>query len=776
MLITWVLFLIVANSGVVISDEFNYYLKSLYASLTQTQVPAETWPPSASHKVFSLVMIKSTEICRGKIQDRFVQQTTTGKVDDILQEKYPIQLKDIFNETDGKRKVVLLEGAPGCGKSTLSVYISQQWGEGKLFQEFEYVILVRLRDPAVQAANCIADLLPGRNDEMRKQAAKDITANDGQGVLFILDGWDELPSKESIVRNLVSPNPSQDNPLHQSTVIVTSRPIASRDLHQVVSSCIEILGFTPKELNEYFTDCLNGDVKAVETLLDRIKENPAIAGSCYLPMTASILVHLFKSFNNTLPTTQYGIFSDFVRCCIYHHQNQHTQHNILFDSLDLYLLPENIREPFLFLCKLAYEGVMDDKVIFSHLPADVNTLGLLQGVESFVGQGKPVSYNFFHLSIQEFLAGFYMATQMPDNEQVSVFIKFCTQPCFSPVFQFYAAITNLKLKKPGISSLVINIANKYQYDHQRFLLLFVHCLNEAQDSSLCKSVAQQLQHGLDLQSTTLIPLDCLSIGYFLANACNTAIQEFKVKLQHCSIGDQGCKYLVSGLHKYLDTHSAATTLLNLDMGNNAISHGGICRLSTLLKIGCVSELNLSHNRVSDSEQRNTAIAAFAEQLKHNTTLKKLWLQECGLTSQDAKSLAEALTTNKFLEILYIDRNALCDDGIQHLSHALRVNQGLKRLNLHNCDMTDVGLECIAKSLIDNNVLNEVHMWSHSTWDYPNKITNKKIPFLTECLQNNSTLSILTLPEELLSSANTIQEDVNGSRSPDNMIKVTGMTS
>ena len=55
----------------------------------------------------------------------------------------------------------------------------------------------------------MADLLPGRDDEMRRQAAKDITANDGQGVLFILDGWDELPSnlhENSVIHNLISPN------------------------------------------------------------------------------------------------------------------------------------------------------------------------------------------------------------------------------------------------------------------------------------------------------------------------------------------------------------------------------------------------------------------------------------------------------------------------------------------------------------------------------------------------------------------------------------------
>ena len=49
-----------------------------------------------------------------------------GKMDDILYEKEPIELKDIIHLTkvwECKRKVVLLEGAPGYGKNTLSVFI-----------------------------------------------------------------------------------------------------------------------------------------------------------------------------------------------------------------------------------------------------------------------------------------------------------------------------------------------------------------------------------------------------------------------------------------------------------------------------------------------------------------------------------------------------------------------------------------------------------------------------------------------------------------------------
>ena len=204
-------------------------------------------------------------------------------------------------------------------------------------------------------------------------------------------------------------------------------------------------------------------------------------------------------------------------------------------------------------------------------------------------------FNFLHLSIQEILAGFYIATQLPDDKQVSVFNELFSKPRFSAVFQFYAAIT--KLQPPGIEDIVIRVAKMRK---AIFLLSLLHCLYEAQDPSLCESVAQQLQHGLYLSDTTLTPSDCLCIGYFLSHVCKMTAGDFKVDLYRCSIGDQGCKYLVSGLQKCLDTHGAVTTLLSIDVSNNAISDRrvsdrGVSDLSSLLKMGCIKDLNLGGN-------------------------------------------------------------------------------------------------------------------------------------------------------------------------------------
>ena len=94
-------------------------------------------------------MIKSKEKLRkGYIDDDFVRRKTIArKVDGVMECKVQINLEDIFKDIgNDEQKKVLMEGAPGCGKSTLSLYVCQQWADGKLFQEYKLAILIQLRD------------------------------------------------------------------------------------------------------------------------------------------------------------------------------------------------------------------------------------------------------------------------------------------------------------------------------------------------------------------------------------------------------------------------------------------------------------------------------------------------------------------------------------------------------------------------------------------------------------------------------------------------------
>ncbi len=92
-----------------------------------------------------------------------------GRVRDVLKKSNEVELKDLFQLDQGERKVILIEGPPGSGKTTLAWHICQEWELGNLFSEFDLVVYVQLRDPAIQAARSIADLFPRKNDQMAKE-------------------------------------------------------------------------------------------------------------------------------------------------------------------------------------------------------------------------------------------------------------------------------------------------------------------------------------------------------------------------------------------------------------------------------------------------------------------------------------------------------------------------------------------------------------------------------------------------------------------------------
>jgi hypothetical protein len=510
---------------------YKKYLMSLYAQLIPTETSPNQWPHPPTRKFFRLALIKGKAVQRGKIESDFVRQTIKGSVEDILQEKHPIELEDILKVApDVHQKIILFEGAPGSGKSTLSTHIVLECSQGKLYPQYELIILVRLRDPEVQKATSFSDLLPTRDEEMQQKAANAISSNDGQGVLFVFDGWDELPlmlRSNSIFYNMIFPS---NKKLHNCTIIVTSRPIASAGLRKVASTRIEILGFPPATLKEYFTECLNDD-SAIAALLGKIKENPVVASYCSFPLIASILVHIFEC-QNELPTTQYGIFSELILTCIYRHciERGDSHDDLSLDSFEQ--LPEELNTSLMYICGIAYKGILHDEITFCGLHKEFDTLSLLNGTESMLMRGKRMYYSFIHLSVQEFLAAYHI-TKLADAEQVRILDELFGQPRFVAVFQFYAAIS--KFQTPGISDIIAKVAKRcigerYSHDNKRHLVALLSCLFESQNSDLCTAVASHLDMQLQLDGSTFTPLDCFSVNFFLANTADV-----KVDLNNCSI-------------------------------------------------------------------------------------------------------------------------------------------------------------------------------------------------------------------------------------------------
>ena len=679
------------------NDKLVWYGNYLKERHLQDHIPVNKWLPSPTQKYFNLAIIKKERIQRGKIDDDFVQKSIRGQVDDILLKKSPIKLEEIFSKIEEGRMVILIDGAPGSGKTSLTVHVCQRWSRGELFEEFTMVILVQLRDPAVQSAKSIADLLPCPDVETAQQVADAIKVTNGRGVLWVLDGFDELPSnlrEKSLLRDIIIL--SKISPINLSSVIVTSRPISSGDLCESVSSRIEVLGFTREEQRQYFTECLNGDAITVDTLIERLSENPGIEGSCYLPLNASIVAHLYLS-DGSIPNTVYGMFSSFIQHFLSRYLCERlgkTREQSRLQSLDK--LPSELRGPFNELCEVAFEGTGENKVTFSESDLEavkhsavIRDMGLLQSTPSIISNGKVVYYNFAHLSVQEVLAAVYIS-RLPVSQQISTFDRLFADSRFGPVLQYYAAITKLRTSRPWLSKLpswlcpvpagVLDLVRRIikkgkKYGGKPLLVSLLHCLYEAQDRSLCQFVAEQLGGSLDLSNTSLTPIDCLAIGYFLSSLTLTISSNkvFRVVLNNCSLGNACTKSLMCSISRHVDPHNTVNTHLDVELMVNEILEEGASHIAEVLNnTSIVSGLLLDCNPIGDK-----GLQTIFSSIKHNNTLKALNVSQCDMTDAGVPSLVEAMNINTTLESMHIWGNdAITDSGLTSLVEVLSRNSRL----------------------------------------------------------------------------------------------------
>ena len=510
------------------------YLKGRYCT-TRPHVLSHKLLPPPTHAVFNLALIQKERLEFGP-NEELVRLLQRGQVKEAAESHTEIELSNLMRADEEERKVILIEGAPGSGKSTLAWHICQQWEKGELFTEYEVVVFVQLRDLGLQSARTVAEILPTVHADMARDIAALLASSRrcGERVLFVLDGWDELQPDyplHSLLMQLIE-EPTRLN-MHFSSLIITSRPVTSGELQCYASSRVEVLGFKPEEVQEYFKACFRGDHQQYTRFVAQLREHPVLEVSCFLPLNAMIIFVTFRASNYSLPHTLHGVFEKLVLSCIVRHVTDRGEAKGGITASCLSNLPADIEVPLSALSSLAFHCIWVNKAVFSetdlevfHLPTDLSsTLSLVQVVESFGVCGCSKSYNFFHLQIQELLAAYHIS-KLEEDEQVRIFKDLFGQPRFAAVFQFYAAFT--KLWAQGIREVLVDMLK----DRSHYSTI-LHCVYEAQDPSLCQFV------GYALPATTKqaywffvrpwsSPLYMIALGYFLCYYCYYCSEELSV--------------------------------------------------------------------------------------------------------------------------------------------------------------------------------------------------------------------------------------------------------
>ena len=346
--------------------------------------------------------------------DDFVK---TYKISDIFK---PLQKPDGTTVTP---KVIVIDGAPGMGKTTLSKEIAYQWATGELLNDKSIIFFIYLRDPEIQRIYDLQSFIhyfynfDKAAAEFSKQCADVLINRNNEDVVIILDGYDEyfdVPGELFITHIL------NRKVFTQSKLVVTSRPIATDRLQHIADIRVEVMGFTDSSKQEYIVEELKYSPNKMEKLLLYLNENKDINSICYIPMIMTILVCTFKEIEE-LPTNQTELYKKFITLAICRYV-QKLENKTNFEIFPLQCLPDLYHRYIIELSKFAFDSFTSDKIVFTGEDIEMLCPNLAAANKSFQGLGllksakyfsmkrieNCFSYNFLHLSIQEFLAAYYI--------------------------------------------------------------------------------------------------------------------------------------------------------------------------------------------------------------------------------------------------------------------------------------------------------------------------------------------------------------------------------
>ena len=484
--------------------------------------------------------------------------------------------------------------AIGIGKITLAKKICLKWArDGFLSEDFDAVILIQLR--SVQKRSLEVVMI----EHTGKETYKQLNESEGARTLIILEGLDELffnhQQNDTFFIQLIK----ECTVFKKATIIITSRPYACKEMK--AGRRIEIVGFGNKEIREFVRKNLSNDEQSFKEFMEQLNEFPQLQSLCYIPINLVMILNIFNCSQKKLPSTLTELYQIFIIINLEREVQKCKEKNPAkvvamaisdVESLHKMLpgIPVDTVKTIQSLCKLSYCGFFIwyscdswrkyPKVVFTEsdliecdidIASQYENCDFLEVVHTYATSTS--TYNFTHLTIQEFFAAIHISTSYSQEEGLDLLEK-----CFSDfphVFIFLCGLTGL------VSTEMFQfVYSKLMSDDITFsppnsdIVTAVKCIYESKQSCLNKSTLVR-PFILNCHSNTLLPYDCLCISYLLS--CFPVTQ---LLIWNCSIGDKEAKMLTK-LYPSKNFTGQLLEVLKVEFNSHTI--GGLQIIMEILK-------------------------------------------------------------------------------------------------------------------------------------------------------------------------------------------------
>ena len=702
------------------------------------------WPPCKSEKLVRL------ELVEGEQTQGYSAGQTRGR-DDQVMKRTLLAYSDILKAKDDRKTVrkVLVEGDAGIGKTTLCTAVSEDWANEKLFQEFDILLLLPLRQKRIASAGSLLDLLkllhPSR--KVCELVAEYVEEEEGK-VLIIADGWDEVSvedrSEGSFLYELLF------GECYSHSVIVTSRPYASAPLCDLpcIDRLVEVHGFSKENIKEFIQCEFANDSTKGSGLLKQLEGNPLIESVCSVPLNCAIVCHLWHHLKGALPTTMSELYTKIILNVILRNVKKIPKYESIPSLSHFDALPEGLQQPWSLLCEIAFQALREDKIVFSHddlsrkfqglsLGEEVLCFGLLQSSESILVDGHGVSFHFLHLTFQEYLAALYLVRQPPDK-QLQLCWSYAGSQRFEMVWRFFFGISFTICNQPVDSDLSKVLVNSHYYTST-----LSHYSFEANHWSMDTLVTSKIKDMGFIRFDASTAFDSAAIIHVFANLQDCS--GIDIVLPNCCLGDKQIAALaatLAGEHRKLqvsrmnlsgnnltdqsvadlfDRASPAfsQSLLHIILSNNMIGPKAINSITTVLAKSFVCDRagGKAYNQsfdISDNPLELESLNVLRDAMCAHKLANLVRLSLAGSLTSDADTNAElilALGSGHCRSLIRLDlsRNNLSVPGGKALGKVLpHLHSGVS-LHMEETMLGDEGIFAFAQNLEDTCELGDLYL-------------------------------------------------------------------